>query len=71
MWPSTIAVQMCQASRPTVAFRTAQMPSGTTICDTIEMYSGLRVSPVPCSAPVKHSATVTNRPDTARYRSSC
>ena len=42
----TIAIQM-YGCRPTVAWKIVQSPSGTTICDTIEMYSGLRVSPVP------------------------
>ena len=35
------------------------------------MYSGLLVSPVPCSPPWKVSATVMNSPDTLSTRSSC
>ena len=35
-----------------VAGGRSRCPSGTTTCETIEMYSGLFVSPVPCSPPV-------------------
>ena len=48
-----------------------QIPSGTTICEMIEMYIGLFVSPVPCNPPVYASATVISRPDTLNTRSSC
>ena len=37
MWPMTMASQMSRDSSPVVAWRTAQMPSGTTTCDTMEM----------------------------------
>ena len=36
-WPSTIASQMSVGCRPRVAWRSEQSPSGTTICETIEM----------------------------------
>jgi len=52
MCPMKIAIQMSQACRPRVASRIVQSPNGTTICDTTEIYNGLRVSPVPCKAPV-------------------
>jgi hypothetical protein len=32
----------------------------------IEMYCGLRVSPVPCRPPVSLSATVMKKPETLR-----
>ena len=48
-----------------------QMLSGTMICETIEMYNGLFVSPVPCSPPVYVSATAINNPDTLSTRRSC
>src|SRR5438034_6439589 len=71
MCPSRMAVQMSAGRRPRVAWNRAQSPSGTTICDTIEMYSGDRVSPVPWSPPVYVRATVTNNPETLRKPSSC
>jgi len=37
MWPSRIAVQMSAGRSPRVAWSTLQRPSGTTICDAIEM----------------------------------
>ena len=71
MWPSRIAVQISVGCSSRDAWITAQRPSGTTICETIEMYSGDRVSPVPWSPPVYVSATVTKSPDTLRNLSSC
>src|SRR5438876_4891487 len=59
MCPCRIAVQMSAGRSPRVAWNRTQSPSGTTICDTIEMYSGDRVSPVPWSPPVYVRATVT------------
>ena len=50
--PSTTASQMSMGCKPRTALRIAHMPSGTTICDTMEMNSGLFVSPVHCSPPV-------------------
>src|SRR2546422_4947553 len=61
MCPNKMAVQMSAGRSPRVAWNRAQSPSGTTICDTIEMYSGDRVSPVPWRPPVYVRATVTNR----------
>ncbi len=61
---------MSLGCRPRVCCSTKQMPSGITICEMIEIQSGLRVSPEPCRPPVYTSATVMNRPDTLRKRSS-
>src|SRR2546422_2945725 len=43
MCPNKMAVQMSAGRRPRVAWNSAHSPSGTTIWDTIEMYSGDRV----------------------------
>src|SRR2546430_12033393 len=51
--PNKMAVQMSAGRRPRVPWNSAHSPSGTTIWDTIEMYSGDRVSPVPWSPPVR------------------
>src|SRR2546429_4492415 len=64
MCPSRMAVQMSAGRRPRVAWNRAQSPSGTTISDTIEMYSGDRVSPVPWSPPVRseeHTSELQSR----------
>src|SRR5204863_437666 len=71
MCPSRMAVQMSAGRSPRVAWNRTQSPSGTTICDTIEMYSGDRVSPVPWSPPVYVSATATTNPEPLRQPSSC
>jgi hypothetical protein len=50
--------------RPEALQHRAQ-PSGTAICDTSVMNSGLFVSPVPCRPPVKVSALM-KKPETPR-----
>ena len=52
MWPSTMASQMSSGCSPRPAANQVHQPIGTTTCETMEMYSGLRVSPVPCRPPV-------------------
>ncbi len=37
MWPARIAIQMYPGSRPRVAWKIVQSPSGTTTCDRMEM----------------------------------
>src|SRR6266550_2669416 len=70
-WPARIASQMSIGSSVPVWRITKQMPSGTRICEIIEMYNGLFVSPVPCRPPVYARATVMNSPATLSTRSSC
>jgi hypothetical protein len=52
MCPARIASQMWSGWSVPVRWMTKQIPSGTTTCETMEMYRGLRVSPVPCRPPV-------------------
>ena len=52
MCPATMARQMSTGSNVPMRWKRRHRPSGTSTCETIEMYSGLRVSPVPWSAPV-------------------
>src|SRR4026209_1965864 len=70
-WPMRIAVQISTGCNPRIAWMVVQMPNGMTICETIEMYRGPRVSPVPCRPPVWTSATEINNPDTLRNVRSC